>query len=169
MSDSTDNKPKLRPSDIGYIGRGVPPIHSRIKPNEVRNPWGSKGKPREGEAAKATDDIASQMQEALAKPIRAKDGKTYTPTQILFNALIPKVAVGNVPAMKLLDQLFDKYGAKPAIGVAAEDIDDNRKQLIDESVRRRRAKLAFEDRYLDHPAEEAEQGGTPEAFEDVED
>lgn len=169
MSDGKDQKPKLRPGDDGYIGRGAPPVHSRIKPKEVRNPWGSKGKPREGDGVKATDDIASQMQEALAKPIRAKDGKTYTPTQILFNALIPKVAVGNVQAMKLLDQLFDKYGAKPTIGIAAEDIDDNRKQLIDESVRRRQAKLAFENRYLDHPTDENDQGGAPEAFEDVED
>ena len=167
MSDSTDNKPKLRPGDIGYIGRGVPPMHSRIKPNEVRNPWGSKGKPREGEAA--TDDIASQMQEVLAKPIRAKDGKTYTIAEILFNALIPKVAVGNVAAMKFLDHLLEKYGAKPSLGVAVEDVDDNRKQLIDESVRRRQAKLTFGDRYLDDKAAEVEQGAAAESFEDGED
>ena len=169
MSDSTDNKPKLRPSDIGYIGRGVPPTHSRIKPNEVRNPWGSKGKPREGEGVKATDDIDLQMRLALAKPIRAKDGKTYTTIEVLFNGLIPKVAVGNVPAMRLLGQLFEKYGAKPSSVVAAEDIDDNRRQLIDESVRRRQAKLAFGDGYLDEAAAEVEQGAAAESFEDGED
>lgn len=40
------NAPKKWPTGDYYSGYSKPPQHGKIKPGEVRNPWGPKGKPK---------------------------------------------------------------------------------------------------------------------------
>ena len=145
MSSPKDAKPKLRPGDIGYVGRGVPPVHSRIKPNEVRNPWGSKGKPQAGEPA---DDFTAQMRELLAQPIRAKDGKTFTAPQVILNGVYTAVVGGDIRALKLLVELFEKYGVRASPIDLADEVGESRQALLNEALQRLEAKRASVDDQL---------------------
>lgn len=139
MSDPKNNKQKLRPGDVGYVGRGVPPVHTRIRPKEVRNPWGSKGRPREGDV---TDDFSSQMRQLLAQPIRAKDGKTFTAPQVILNGVITAVVGGDIRALKLFVELYERYGAKAPPVELADQVDESRQAILDDALHRLEAKRA---------------------------
>jgi hypothetical protein len=97
---------KLKPGDRGYVGWGHPPEHGKIKPGEKRNPYGRKGKPREGDEQ---PDFAAEMAKLLSQPIQSKDGQVYKPTEVLFNGLMKTVSTGDVRAMRLCVELFEKY------------------------------------------------------------
>ena len=76
------------------VGYGNPPRHHRVKPNEVRNPWGRKGRPR------AQVDF-------LDEPFELKiDGQTMRITrgEALDYALSKTAAAGNVSAIKELER-----------------------------------------------------------------
>ena len=134
-------------------------IDGRLKPKEVRNPWGSKGKPRAGEPA---DDFTAQMRELLAQPIRAKDGKTFTAPQVILNGVITAVVAGDIRALKLFVELFEKYGAKASPADLSDQVDESRQTLLDEALRRLEAKRASINSQLDGAFKETDVGPVDE-------
>ena len=76
------------------VGYGNPPRQHRVKKDEVRNPWGRKGKPR-------------QEVDFLDQPFKLKiDGKSVTVTrdEALDHALFKEGIAGNVSAIKRLEE-----------------------------------------------------------------
>ncbi len=131
--------PTLQPGHPDYVGPGHPPRRSRIRPNEIRNPWGRAGKPRPDAAR---DDFARQMAELISQPIRSKDGQTFTQAQLILNGLLKAVSEGDVRAAKYYVELCEKYLPKPTATDLVALADDARQSAIDEALARVAAKRA---------------------------
>jgi hypothetical protein len=129
---------RLQPGDENYVGRGHPPKHSQIRPNEVRNPYGRKGK----RGAEAAQDFAGQMAQLMAQPIRAKDGQTYAPPQVILNGLLKAVSAGDTRAVKLYLELCEKYLPGPSAAEHEAANTDVRRNAIEEALERLAAKRA---------------------------
>jgi hypothetical protein len=137
--DDDAERPKPQPGHPDYVGPGHPPRQSRIRPTEVRNPWGRAGKPRPDAAR---DDFARQMAELISQPIRSKDGQTFTQAQVILNGLLKAVSEGDVRAAKFYVELCEKYLPKPTATDLAALADGARQSAIDEALARVAAKRA---------------------------
>ena len=132
-------RPTLHPGHPDYVGPGHPPRASRIKPSEIRNPWGRAGKPRPDAAR---DDFAMQMAELISQPIRSKDGQTFTQAQVILNGLLKAVSEGDVRAAKFYVELCEKFLPKPTAADLALVAEDARQSAIDDAIARVAAKRA---------------------------
>ena len=135
MSQPTSKPPKPRPGDPDYVGPGHPPKHSRIRPNEVRNPWGRAGRPK---AEAAEDDFVSQMKTLLSRPVRGKDGQTFSHAEIILNGVIKQASEGDIRASKFYHELCRKYAAELVnVGALAAEV---RQNALEEALARIAAK-----------------------------
>jgi hypothetical protein len=102
---------KLLPGDPGYVGRGYPPEHGKIRPGEVKNPYGRKGKAgrKRQTGYGETADFAAEMAELLARPVQAKDGTVFSRAELALNGLMKGVLAGDVRSIRLLMETCDKY------------------------------------------------------------
>lgn len=110
MSQPTNKPPKPQPGDPDYVGPGHPPKHTRIRPNEVRNPWGRAGRPR---PESAEDDFVAKMKALLSKPVRGKDGQSFSHAEIILNGVIKLASEGDIRASKFYHELCRQYGDEP--------------------------------------------------------
>ena len=105
----------------------------------MRNPWGRKGKPVLGEDF---DDFASEMREGLERPIHTKDGKTFSHAELILNCVFGQIGRGDLKAVPTYIALRDRYGYKAAPVDLAAGLEDDRKLLVEASLRRLEAKRA---------------------------
>lgn len=135
MDHPTNKPPKRRPGDPDYVGPGHPPKHSRIRPNEVRNPWGRAGRPK---AESAEDDFVTQMKTLLSQPVRGKDGQTFSHAEIILNGVIKQASEGDIRASKFYHELCRKYAAELVnAGALAAEV---RQNALEEALARVAAK-----------------------------
>ena len=100
------------------VGRGKPPLDTRIKVGETRNPWGRKGKPKP--KVKPKPELAYQsFDKALSRQVKARqaDGRTITMTaeEAIWARLINDALQG-IPAAQRAVMAFqrDKQKSLPA-------------------------------------------------------
>jgi hypothetical protein len=138
MSKESEPK-KLRPGDPGYVGRGHTPVHTRIQPGEVRNPYGRRGKPKPDQGA---DDFEAKMAWLFAQPMVTADGKKISQETYVHNAILALMRK-DTRALALYIEMREKYDQRRAAAEIAVETDERRQQLIEEAMARRQAQQAF--------------------------
>jgi len=133
----SDSKPKLRRGDPGYVGKGVTPENTRFKKNQVANPYGRRGKPRQDNRESGFD---AEVSELILQDIRSKEGQCFRPSQIYLNAILKGVQKGHLPSIELYGALLAKASPERLPESVDEDTDSERQLLIDEALARRAAR-----------------------------
>ncbi|WP_375597124.1 hypothetical protein [Devosia sp. Naph2] len=147
---------KPQPGQPGYVGRGHPPEHSKIRPGERRNPYGRKGKP------KPQDDFARNRQgfrKLFNQPYMTADGQARDPDLIWFTGLIKACHAGAPAALRCYAQYRLQFGDDSPAEKLTLDASD------EEIFAQFLEKVTLDARYqAQHPAE---RGGNHAASNDV--
>lgn len=105
MTNRKASKPAK--GEPGYVGRGHPPEHGKIRPGQVRNPYGRKGKARYNEELEFHAELGKLFQEPMTSP----DGKRYSQAKLFHHRLIQGVDKGQPWAMAMYAVLREKTSA----------------------------------------------------------
>ena len=132
MSDPKFEKPKLRPGDPDYVGRGFPPKRTQIRKGEVKNPRGRAGKLKPEEA---DDAFAVEVRRLLNEPIRTTDGKTVTVAAVFVNSLKKGLANNDPRIIKIFIDAQQRY-AQTVSRIEVSDKIEYRERLISDALAR---------------------------------
>lgn len=147
---------KPQPGQPGYVGRGHPPEHGKIRPGETRNPYGRKGKP------KPQDDFARNRQgfrKLFNQPYMTADGQARDPDLIWFTGLIKACHAGAPAALRCYAQYRLQFGDDSPAEILMIDASD------EEIFAQFLEKVTLDARFS--AQHEAERGGTDAASNDA--